>query len=609
MFIFVQAGSLCKWVNDSQRLVLEHFDALYNSPSQIYHSALPFCPSSSWLHKYYTAEFLQVVKVVKGLSAGWGTCCRTVTLYHSPLTLTCWKDTIAVGLESGDIITLDGITGIQTGLLSGHTKHVRSLVFSPDGMFLVSGSHDETIKLWDVQTGGVVRTFHGHTDWVVSVSISPDCATIASGSIDKTICLWHVQAGDCFCVIDGFNGHVNSVSFSPTDPHLLMSASGDNTVQQWGIDGCQIGPTYHGSHTAFSLDGAQFVLCQGEDIVVQNSDSRAIVAKFHVANSKTSHCCFSPDGRLVAVAAASTLYIWDTTALDQHLIMTIVGHTSTISSLAFLSPSSLISSSIDQSVKFWQIAAPPMDPAIESPPPAKAPIRSITLQARDGIVLSSDSDGVVKTWDILTGLCRASFHTQATDPHQRDVRLIDNRLIMVWQANTKIYVLDVEQANLLQTVATPRHGVIDLWISGDGAKVFCLGKESIQAWSIWTGEMTGGVTFQGQLQPDSLTVGGAKVWVHFVNSPPQGWDFGIPDGPPTMLSNQSPNKPRLDITGGTEGQNTSGTRIKNAATGHEFFQLSGRFVAPCATQCDHRYLAAGYESGEVLILDFNHMLP
>jgi len=202
MLTIIQGGASCKWVNDSQHLTLEHFDAICNSPSQIYHSALPFCPTSSWLHKHYTAELSQEVKVVKGLPDGWGTCSRTVTLDYGPLALTSWKDIIAVSLFSGDTITLDGVTGIQTTILSGHSDFVRSLPFFPDGTSLVSGSDDTTIKLWDVQTGGVVKTFHGHTGQVYSVSISADCTLVASGSMDKTIRLWDIQAEECHCVIE-----------------------------------------------------------------------------------------------------------------------------------------------------------------------------------------------------------------------------------------------------------------------------------------------------------------------------------------------------------------------------------------------------------------------
>jgi len=189
-------------VNDGHCLLLEWFDAICDSPSQVYHLTLPFCPPSSWLHQWYTTELSEEVKVVKGFPVEWGMCSHTVTLGDEPITLVCWEDTIAVSTHSWEVITFNGITGSQTGILFGHTRDVMSLAFSPDGASLASGSMDRTIKLWDRQTGGVVKVFHGHTSCVVSVCISADHTMIASGSLDKTICLWDVQTEECYHVIE-----------------------------------------------------------------------------------------------------------------------------------------------------------------------------------------------------------------------------------------------------------------------------------------------------------------------------------------------------------------------------------------------------------------------
>jgi len=67
MLMLIQAEVPCKWINDSQRFLLEHFDVIQDSPSHIYHSALPLCPVSSWLHDCYSAELSQEVKVVKDM--------------------------------------------------------------------------------------------------------------------------------------------------------------------------------------------------------------------------------------------------------------------------------------------------------------------------------------------------------------------------------------------------------------------------------------------------------------------------------------------------------------------------------------------------------------
>jgi WD40 repeat protein len=152
----------------------------------------------------------------------------------------------------------------------------------------------------------------------------------------------------------------------------------------------------------------------------------------------------------------------------------------------------------DGSVKFWQISASSISPDVTDPKPipCDSPIRSITLQAKDGIAISSDSDGVVRIWNLSTGHCKASFQTPAKGDCLRDVQLIDNRLVLVWCAAKEIHIWDVEKEELLQTVGAPWGDVYDLRISGDGSKVFCM-EWDIHAWYIWTGEAMGSVSWKG----------------------------------------------------------------------------------------------------------------
>ena len=613
MFIFGQAGNSCKWANDGQRLLLEWFNIIQDSPSQLYHLALPFCPSSSWLDMLYTTELSQEVKVVRGRPDRWGACSRTVMLDSKPWALTCWKNTIAVGLASNDIIILDGITGIQTAIFSGHTDDVRCLVFSPDGTALVSGSCDETVKLWDVQTGGTVKTFCGHTELVYSVSISADHIMIASGSRDEKLCLWNIQTEECLCVIEQ-QGEVHHVMFSLTDPQHLTSVAGGK-IWYWNINGHQTNPPCSGSNIAFSLDGTQLVLCQGKDVIVQNSSSRAIVAKFHFDFSSAGHCCFSPDGRFIAVVSNAAAYVWDITISHPHPTSIFVGHTSHITSLVFSSPSSLISSSQDKSVKFWQVGALQTDPAVTDPEsvylcPAK--IMSITVQVGDGVVISSDSEGVVRTWDISTGLCKTFSETPAEYFQCSDARLINNRLFLIWYVDEEIHMWDVEKGELLWAVHVTLDdpddpddpndiidGVDDIRISGDGSKVFCLCWVVIQALSVLTGEVVSEVRLERGPEQRSLSVNNSSVWVHSSISEPLGWDFGIPGSPPVQLSNSLSLHAKK-----TKLWSKSG--IIDIVTGKVVLQLA-EFADPTDLQVDGQYLAAGYESGKVLILDFNHV--
>jgi len=611
----IQAGVMCQWTTDSQRLILEHFDMICATPSYIYNFALPISPPLSWLHQCYSIEPSQEIRVVKGVSAAWGKCFRTVWFNNYPRCLICWKDIIAVGLHSGSIVILNAITGIQVAILSGHTHYVRSLVFLPDGASLVSGSRDSTIKLWDMQTGGVVKTFQGHTHMVASVSISADCTTIASGSYDKTIRLWDIQTGECQYII-GQNSFVDYVCFSPLDPKHLMSTSG-NKVCQWGIGGQQITPEYDGSYITFSSDGTLFAVCNESAVEVQSSASKGTVARFHTAKEEIQCCCFSPDNRVVVIAAGSIVYVWDITGSDPHLLETFIGHTYIIVSLVFSSPSSLISASVDHSVKFWQIDALPTDPVLDdqkSIPLASASVKSVTLQAKDGIAISNHSDGMVKIWDVSMGLCKASFQAPIRDPHQIDTRVTDGMLISVWCTDEKICVWDTEKGELLRTLDVPWCGIMDLRISGDGSKVFCLHGPlycpNIQAQSIWTRGIVREVELGFFPSTDLLTIDDQRVWVH---SPPpgdeiMGWDFGILGSSPVKLVDTSQNRPHLDFSGGIRSWRKFLPGIQDTVTKRGVFQLPERLARCSDAQWDGQYLVVGYDSGEVLILECNYVV-
>ena len=524
-------------------------------------------------------------------------CSRTTLLGGLTQALSYHNNSIAVGSKHGDIIILNAITGSRTAALSGHTEQVTCVVFSSDGTSLVSGSYDKAIKLWDIQTGGVVKTFFGHTNLVMSVSILADCTTIASGSMDKTICLWKIQTGECYHTIQQ-HSYVYHVMFSPKDPQHLISIS-DNKVWQWDASGHQIRPQFNGSHVAFSSDGSQFISCFGKTITVHNSSSGVSVAEFQVADD-SCWCCFSPDNRLVAVAAGKTAYCWDITAPEPQLAETFNGHSQVITSLIFSSSTTLVSVSYDKSVKFWQIKVQSTDPAITnlkstSLPPAS--FGSITLQSKEGIAITYDANGVIQVWDISTGTCR-SYQTPAKHHDKRDVQLVNGRLIFIWYADSWIRVQDVENGKRLWSKYKPWGE--DFRISGDGLRVLGLYAPSIWAWSLQTGEVVGRMEIESDLFSGSLITDGSKVWAYWPESNYEGWDFGI-DSTPIKLPNTS------TPTGPSKLWNLKQARIKNPATGEVVFQLSGRFANPLRVQCDDSYLVACYKSEEMLILDLTNV--
>jgi len=351
--------------------------------------------------------------------------------------------------------------------------------------------------------------------------------------------------------------------------------------------------------------GTHFVSWGEQVATVKNSDSRVVTAELQVSSGDFQCCRFSPNGKFVAGGVGCAIYVWDITSLNPHLVETLVGHTEYIVSLTF--SSSLISVSRDKTVKFWQINTTSTDLVttdITSTPLSPSSIQSVNLQAKDGVVISSDLAGVVKIWDILTGLCKASFQTPAKGVTWRDAQLIKGRLITVWHADQGIHILDAGTGEFLHVVDAPEFGVTGLRISGDGSKVFCLTGKSIIVWLIQTGKVVGRVELYDFPSLDPLHMGGSKIWVSFQDSSTQGWDFGVLHSSPSKLSNTFPDRPRLNFVSGWGSSGPS--MIRDTVTGTEIFHLVGRYGNPTKVQWDGQYLVAGYRSGEVLILDFNH---
>ena len=607
MLIIIQIGVSCKWTNDSQRFLLEHLDIINNSPSHIYHSAIPITPPSTWLQECHGSGLSQEVKVVKGIPDEWGVCYRTVSLGTEILEISCWNNTVAIGSGHRNIIIVDAITGSQIAILSGHTDEVNTVTFSSDGRSLVSGSDDKTVKFWDIQTGGTITTFSGHTKLVLTVSISMDNTTIVSGSVDETIRLWDTWTGEC-CHVIKQQTKVYLVKCSPTNPQHFLSES-NHEVRQWNISGHQTGSTISGIHADFSTDGTQIIFHYGGVATIQNPSSGVVKAKFPVVEHVSGASCFSHDGRTVAIAAGGTIHVWNITNSEPHLVETFIGHTDVINSLAFSSPSSLISASSDQSVKFWKIGAQSTDLVETDQKPrfhTSTTIMSITLRVKDNISITSDSNGVVKICNIFTGLCKASLQTPAKGVDKRDTQLINGKLVLVWHTGKKIKIWDVEKEELLHTVDGPA-GLQDIKIAEDGSRVFSIGATVIQAQSIQTGEIVGKIEIEFiQYDIPSLTVNGSRVWAHYSSAETQAWDFGTPYSSPVQL----PNIP-LHIFHHTSLVlwDNDISCVKEKATGKVIFWLSKRSGKPVNVQWNDQHLVASFISGEVLVLDFSHMLP
>jgi len=190
----------------------------------------------------------------------------------------------------------------ETFVQLGHSSHVTSVAFSPDGQMVLSGSKDNTIKLWDVKSKKEIRGFQGHLDSVFSVVFSQDGKFILSGSRDNTMKLWDINSGQ---EIRSFKGHSNTViavAFSPNG-QLALSGSYDKTCKLWDVNSGKEVRSFKGhSDTvraiAFSPDG-KIVLTGSDKLKLWNVNSGQEIRSFKGHSNSIKAVAFSPDGQLI----------------------------------------------------------------------------------------------------------------------------------------------------------------------------------------------------------------------------------------------------------------------------------------------------------------------
>ena len=260
--------------------------------------------------------------------------------------------------RSGRVKLWDVATGKKIATLSGHTRGVLSVAFSPDGTKIVSGSRDNTIKVWDVSNHTAITTLE-HAQFY-TVAISDDKTMLASMSGDKQIKLWNVATGQNIATLEGHSDRVRSLVFSP-DGTILASGALNGEIRLWNV-----------------------ATGQNTDTFVEHSGEIRSLA-------------FSSDGTTLASAAEDAkVKVWNVgTGQNTDTLR----HSDRVWSLAFLpNGTTLASGTADGKIELWNIATGQNTATLEG---HGREVRSLAFSP-DGTTLASGAYRI-RLWNIVTG--------------------------------------------------------------------------------------------------------------------------------------------------------------------------------------------------------------
>jgi WD40 repeat protein len=294
----------------------------------------------------------------------------------------------------------------------GHTDSVTCIAFSHNGKHLVSGSVDQTVRVWEVDSGAKPVTLYYHR--INSVALSPSGKHIVSGSSDCMVRIWDSETGDA--VSGPFEGHadqITSVAFAP-DGNRVVSSSHDLTIRIWDVE---TGKTISVSdndvpvgRVAFSPDGKCVISSEWpRTLKVWDVEAGSLILDLMQTDQHVDSVAFSPDGKFLGSRNTDNrIFVWNattwtrfTTVFETGFALSYIGSVRYNSTVAF-SPDGkcIVSGASGNTVRIWEVeSGSTISEFIGHTGPVTCAVFSLDGQ----YVVSGSADQTIRVWDATTG--------------------------------------------------------------------------------------------------------------------------------------------------------------------------------------------------------------
>jgi WD40 repeat protein/transcriptional regulator with XRE-family HTH domain len=247
-----------------------------------------------------------------------------------------------------------------------HTDTTYALAFSPDGRTLVSGSWDDTVKLWDMESGALLWS-GWHIHGALCVAFIPDGSLLATGGNDATVRLWDLQNGMQIQTLSHPNP-ILSVAWS-SDGRLLACGDSEGNIRLW---------------------------------MIQKAQPATCVAVFTGHTNRVRGLAFAPDSGILASASwDGTVKLWETTSGRQ--LQTLTGHTDRANRVAWSPDGHILAScGFDKTIWLWDVKQEQYRAALHG---HTAGVNGLAFTPDNRSLLTGSEDGTMRVWDVEKGQC------------------------------------------------------------------------------------------------------------------------------------------------------------------------------------------------------------
>ncbi len=417
-------------------------------------------------------------------------------------------------------------TRLLFGLEAGeqHTAAVTQLVYSPDGRYVLTGSRDSSVRLWDAATGKLVRVFgqtgDRHTSPVNTVALSPDGQLAVSGDDGGDMILWDVETGTARRRFGNASGYtllepIISATFRPDNPDRVYATNGRN-LTVWNARTGEL--ISRQTLTAVTQVGANLSLSSNGLLVLLGNSLWS-------ANNLTERQRTFADGWIGAFGPrAETIFTVpapDSNVVIQREIVSQIerrryeGHAGRITSLV-VSPSGRYvlagagggnQPSPDYSLILWDAAAGTL---LRRYSGHTSPVLTIAFSPDESFITSGSEDGQVRLWELAPE--NATFTADLTHPVRAMAYSPDGTRLALGYDDQSIGLWDVEAERELDRLAGQGNDFTELAFTPDGATLVSADiSGTIIVWDVARGVerrrfSAGSTAAHIALSPDASTV-------------------------------------------------------------------------------------------------------